>query len=137
MVEFSEEKSRIGRKENLEQPDTVRITVSAVDPWSVVKIGFLLSVATSLMIIIFTVLVWTLLDVTHVWANIDSVLASVGQSQFTKIMEFVHLDRVLAFSMLIGVLNVIMMTALSAVLAFIYNISAGLIGGFKITLDKG
>ena len=46
------------------------------------------------------------------------------------------MDRVLSFTMLVSVLNVILLTAIATLGAFLYNLAASLLGGLEVTLAE-
>lgn len=117
-------------------PPKVRLVLSRIDPWSAMKIGFLLSIALSIIMIVGTFLLWYVLDAMHMWANLEGILQTLGSEKFMKLLDFVRLDRVMAISTLIGVINVILITAISTISAFIYNICAALVGGLKVTIGS-
>src|SRR5690625_4122066 len=43
-------------------PRRVRLTVSRVDPWSIMKLSFLLSIALGIVLVVAVALVWTVLN---------------------------------------------------------------------------
>lgn len=114
----------------------VRLTVSRVDPWSAMKVSFLLSVALGIAGVIATAVLWTVLDAMGVFDQINGVIGQVvadGSNSF-DILDFVGFTRVVSLSIVIGVVDVILMTAIATLAAFLYNISSALVGGLKLTL---
>ncbi|GAB3674544.1 DUF3566 domain-containing protein [Angustibacter aerolatus] len=118
-------------------PRKVRLTLSRVDPWSVAKIGFLLSVAIGIAFVIMIGVLWTILDGMGVFADIDrtvrTVLGENGGSTF-DLMQYVGFGRVLSLATVIGVIDVFLLTALTTLGAFLYNICSALVGGVQLTL---
>src|SRR5690606_18802495 len=55
-------------------PRRVRLAVSRVDPWSVMKLSFLLSVAIGVMIVVAAAVVWGTLDALHVFTSVDEMI---------------------------------------------------------------
>ena len=49
-------------------------------------------------------------------------------------MDYLGFGRVLSLSIVIGVIDVILMTALATLGAFLYNICSALVGGLQLTL---
>jgi hypothetical protein len=117
-------------------PRKVRLTVARVDPWSVLKLSFLLSVALGIVLVTASVVLWSVLDAMGVFTSINNELRSIGsaQSKF-DINEFVGLGRVVSLSTVIAVVNVLIIMALSTLGALLYNLASSLVGGLQVTLS--
>ena len=50
--------------------------------------------------------------------------------------DYVGMSRVLGFTLLVSVVDVILITALATLSAFLYNLSAALLGGIEVTLAE-
>ncbi|MDO5634732.1 MAG: DUF3566 domain-containing protein [Micrococcus sp.] len=113
-----------------------RLLVSKVDPWSALKLGFLLSVALGIILVVAAVALWGLMQATGIFGRIDDVLGLVlgAESGNFTIAEIAPLGTVVSLATIIAVMNVIMLTLLSVVLAIVYNLSASLVGGLGVTL---
>ncbi len=114
----------------------VRLTVSRVDPWSAMKIAFLLSVALGIAGVVMVFVLWTILAGMGVFDQINGIVGQVvqdGQQRF-DIMDFVGLGRVVSLSIVIAVIDVILVTAIATLAAFLYNVSSALVGGVQLTL---
>ena len=114
----------------------VRLTVSRVDPWSAMKISFLLSVALGIAGVVMVFVLWTILAGMGVFDQINGIIGQVvqdGQQRF-DIMDFIGLGRVLSLSIVIAVIDVILVTAIATLGAFLYNVSSALVGGVQLTL---
>ncbi|WP_127128610.1 DUF3566 domain-containing protein [Georgenia sp. SYP-B2076] len=115
-------------------PRRVRLSVSRVDPWSVMKLAFLLSVGLGIIIVVATAVVWFVLDAMHVFADIEGLLTSIGSADFLQLMDYLEFDRVMSFATIVGVVDILLLTALGTIGAFLYNIVASLVGGLHVTL---
>lgn len=117
-------------------PRRVRLAVARVDPWSVMKMSFLLSVAVGIAGVVLTGVLWMILSTMNVFTDIEGVLQglqSTTQDPFS-IKDYVGFGRVVSLSIVIGVIDVILMTAIATVMAFLYNIASALVGGVQLTL---
>jgi Transmembrane domain of unknown function (DUF3566) len=118
-------------------PRRVKLTVSRVDPWSVMKMAFLLSVAVGIAGVVMVTVLWMILSGMGVFTDInrtvEEVLSSNNGSRF-DLMDYIGLGRVVSLSIVIGVIDVILMTALATLGAFLYNVSSSLVGGLQLTL---
>ena len=116
-------------------PRTVRLTVSAVDPWSVMKMSFLMSVAIGIATIVAFVVLWIVLQATGVMSGLEATMTELaGAESAEKLIGIFGFGRVVAAGFIIAVINIVLMTALSTLAAFIYNIGSLIAGGFHLTL---
>ena len=116
-------------------PRRVRLAVSRVDPWSVMKLAFLLSIAIGIMTVVSTAVLWFVLDGMHVFSSVNKTVTEVvGTESVINILKYVEFGRVVSLAVLIAVINVVLLTALTTIGAFLYNIVAALVGGIHLTL---
>ncbi|RPF26777.1 DUF3566 domain-containing protein [Georgenia muralis] len=115
-------------------PRRVRLSVSRVDPWSAMKLSFLLSVALGVMIVVAAAVVWFVLDSMRVFSDVEELLVSIGSENFLQLMDYLEFDRVMSFATIVGVVDILLLTALGTIGAFLYNIVAALVGGLHMTL---
>ena len=115
-------------------PRRVRLAISKVDPWSVMKLAFLLSVAIGIMIVVAAVVVWFTLDGLHVFAKVDSLVTQVVGNDSVDILQYVSFERTVSAATLVAVIDVFLFTALATIGAFLYNIVAALVGGVHVTM---
>jgi hypothetical protein len=116
-----------------------RLRVSHLDPWSVMKTAFLLSVALGIVTVVAVAVIWSLLGAAGIWEAINSavgdVVAEDGQSTFA-IEDYLGTSRVLGFTMLVAVVDVVLVTVVATLGAFLYNLAAALLGGIEVTLSE-
>lgn len=115
-------------------PRRVRLSVSRIDPWSIMKLAFLLSVAVGIMIVVATAVVWYSLNSLGTFATIQDFLIETMGPQTINITQFVELERMLSLSTLIALVNMVLFTAIATIMAILYNITAALVGGVHLTL---
>jgi len=123
-----------------EQPRRARLRLTRIDPWSVMKTSFLLSVAFGVVTFVAIFMVWSVLGAAGVWDSINSAVASIvegdGDSSSFDVTNYVGMSRVLGFTLLVSVLDVILLTAIATLSAFLYNLAAALLGGIEVTLAE-
>ncbi|MCI6574105.1 MAG: DUF3566 domain-containing protein [Arcanobacterium sp.] len=112
----------------------VKMTISRVDPWSALKVSFLVSVALGIMIVVASVVLWLLFDAMHVWSGINDLLVTLNNEQLLKLGQFLQFGRIIPFSVVVAVVEIVLMTALGTVMALIFNVIAMLVGGVHITV---
>jgi hypothetical protein len=110
-----------------------------VDAWSVMKTSFLLSIALGIVLVVAVAIVWSVLGAAGVWESINSIVqqaVGVDNNKPFDIQEYAGTSRVLGFTMIVAVLDVILITAIATLGAFLYNLSAALLGGIEVTLAE-
>lgn len=116
-------------------PRRVRLAVSRVDPWSVMKLGFLLAVAIGIMTVVATIVFWFVIDRLGLFATVQQFINDViGQQTDVDLTQFFAFDRVVSLATLVAVINVVLITAITTIIAIIYNLTAALVGGVHLTL---
>ena len=117
-----------------------RLRVAKADPWSVMKVSFLLSIALGICTIIAVAVLWMVLDTIGVFSSVGSTINDATSTEGGKggfdLVSFLSLSRVLMFTSVIAVIDVVLATALATLGAFIYNLSAGFVGGIELTLAE-
>ncbi|WP_196839640.1 DUF3566 domain-containing protein [Arthrobacter sp. CAN_A1] len=113
-----------------------RLLVSKVDPWSVLKMSFLLSVALGIVTVVAAIVIWTVLDLTGIFDGVNDLLREIAGSESGgfDLRQFASLGQVVSFATIIAVVNVVLLTALAMLSAVLYNISSTLVGGIGVTL---
>ncbi|MGD9605894.1 MAG: DUF3566 domain-containing protein [Leucobacter sp.] len=108
----------------------VRLKLVFVDFWSAVKFSFLVSVCMAIVGVVATMLIYTVLLSTQVLAKIDELFMDIVGGE-ESLMALLGLPQVLGFAIVVGILNIIVGTALGAVASLIYNLLVRVVGGFQ------
>lgn len=117
-----------------------RLRLSRIDPWSVMKTSFLFSIAFGIMFWFATYVVWSVIGASGLFDAMNDILQTMlqnpnDQTQI-RIEDFVNTNRVLGVAALIAVINVVLLTAIGTLTAFLYNLSANILGGLELTLAE-
>lgn len=123
------------------QPRTrkARLRVAKADPWSVMKVSFLLSIALGICTVVAAAVLWMVMDAMGVFSTVGGTISEAtgsNESNGFDLQSFLSLPRVLIFTSVIAVIDVVLATALATLGAFIYNLSAGFVGGVELTLAE-
>jgi len=117
-----------------------RLRVSRVDPWSVMKTCFLFSIAFGIMAWVAIYVVWSVITSSGMLDAMNqaltSILSSPSDQTPVRIEDFVNTNKVMGVTALIAVFNVVILTALGTIFAFLYNLSANILGGLELTLAE-
>jgi hypothetical protein len=122
-------------------PRRARLNLKRIDPWSVMKFSFAVSVVLFIVVVVATSVLYLALDAMGVWGEINKSLtelvsASGGADASASSAFRITAWGVIGTSMLIGAVNVVLFTALATLGAFIYNVCADLVGGVELTLAE-
>jgi hypothetical protein len=117
-----------------------RLVLGRVDPWSVMKLSFLLAIGLAVVTLVAVTILWSVLDSMGVFDSVGQTVESVTRSsdkpQGIDILDYVSFSRVVSLTALLAGINVILMTALGTLAAFLYNLAASLVGGLHVTLTE-
>ncbi|MEU6016264.1 DUF3566 domain-containing protein [Streptomyces sp. NPDC047515] len=116
-----------------------RLRVAKADPWSVMKVSFLLSIALGICTVVAAAVLWMVMDAMGVFTTVGGTISEATGSNENNgfdLQSFLSLPRVLIFTSVIAVIDVVLATALATLGSFIYNLSAGFVGGIELTLAE-
>lgn len=119
-----------GRQANLK--------VVRIDPWSVSKVVFALTVALMIVAVVAVTILWIVLSFAGVWDQINSSVSTVlsDNSSSFDITKYLGFGRMVGLTLVISAINVVISTAVATIGAYLYNLSAQLLGGFDLTLAE-
>jgi hypothetical protein len=116
------------------QPATkqVRLKLVYIDFWSAVKLSFLVMVCAGIVLVVASILIWIVLQSTGVFSGVDKLLQDIlGQADFSVTAAF-GLAQVALFAVIVAVLNIVIGTALGAIMSALYNLSVRVTGGLLV-----
>ena len=120
-------------------PRRARLRLTRLDPWSVMKTAFLLAVAFAVVTVVSVFIIWSVLAAAGVWDSINQTVRDVVGGEDAAnwdVEKYFGLSRVMGFTMLVSVVDVVLITAVATLGAFLYNMSAALVGGVELTLAE-
>ena len=127
-------------KSSLRRTRKARLRLSRVDPWSVMKTSFLFSIAFGIMFWIATSVLWYVITTSGLFETINAAIVNIisnpGNTETWRIEDYVNGNKVLGIAALLAVINVVISTALGTLAAFLYNLSANILGGLELTLAE-
>jgi hypothetical protein len=117
-------------------PRKVRAMMTAIDPWSAMKMSFLTAIATGIALVVAVSVVWGVLNQMGVFASIqEQVTTLFAEDSETTVLAYFEYSKVMSGTVLVAVFNVVLVTALGTVGAMIYNVIGKLVGGVYVTLS--
>ncbi|MEA4944435.1 MAG: DUF3566 domain-containing protein [Propionicimonas sp.] len=127
-------------KRKLRRNRKARLRISRLDPWSVMKTTFLFSIAFGIMFFVAIYLLWSVIETSGLFGAINefvvNLIANPNDTNPWRIEDVVSRNRVLGISAILAVANVVIITALGTIFAFLYNLSANVLGGLEVTLSE-
>ena len=108
----------------------VRLRLVYVDFWSAVKLSFLAAVALAIVTIVGAFLVFMVLQTTGMITRLDDLFKAFDDNFVLR--DYIGLSQVMAFSAIVAILNLIVVTVLGAVVAGIYNLMVKVTGGLLV-----
>jgi hypothetical protein len=116
-------------------PVRASMQIRRVDPWSTLKVSLVLSVALFFVWMIAVAFLYLVLGGMGVWSklnsNVGDLLTSAGGQTGG---ELVSSGTIFGGAALIGLVNIVLLTAMATCGAFIYNLTTDLVGGVEVTL---
>jgi hypothetical protein len=118
-------------------PRRARLYVTRIDPWSVAKAAFLLALTIGVVIVVAVWLLWWLLDSTGVLETLSRSLNDIVGSATTGVdlVELFSFSRVVGGALIIAAVEVILVSLLATIFAFMYNLTVGITGGLEVVLS--
>ncbi len=118
-------------------PRRAALQIKRIDPWSAFKLSLVLSVALFLVWMIAVGVLYLVLDGMGVWERINTTFSDfVTVSDPSSGGALIGPTRVFGVAAVIGLVNVLLLTAIATISAFVYNLSADLAGGVEVTLTE-
>ena len=108
----------------------VRLRLVYVDFWSAVKLSFLAAVALAIVTVVASFLVYMVLSTTGLIGKLDDLFRAFDDN--FKLSDVINLAQVMAFSSVVAILNLIVITVLGAVVAGICNLMVKVTGGLLV-----
>ena len=115
------------------------LVVARLEPWSVMKFSFLISLVAWVMLFVAVAVLYFALSSLGVFDSVQKTLASVTSSSGSagvSMSKWFSASRILGYTMLIGAVNIVLITALSTVGAMVYNLVTHMGGGIEVTLRE-
>lgn len=113
------------------------LRVTYIDPWSVTRLAFVVSVALMIVSVVAMTVFWVVLQITGVWGALNDSVTNVlaDDSAGFDITEFLGFGRLVGLTLILSALNVVFMTALATIAAHLYNMAATILGGVEVSFS--
>lgn len=123
---------RLAKKSNRRKSTKqVRLRLVYIDFWSAVKLSFLVSICLAIISVVAMFLIYTVLMSTQVLSSLNDLFRDIAGTGF-DLMATLSLGNVMGFALITALLNIVVMTALGAIAAVLYNVSVKITGGLLV-----
>jgi hypothetical protein len=118
-------------------PRRARLHLKRIDPWSVMKFSFAVSVVLFIVAVVATSVLYLALDAMNVFNSINRAVSQINPQSGASTGGFrITAKGVIGTAILLGGVNMVLFTALATLGAFVYNVCADLVGGIELTLSE-
>jgi hypothetical protein len=121
------------------QTRRAQLRLDRIEPWSVMKFSFLISLIGWVVLLIAVSVLYFALSKLGVFTSIEHTVGLVTTSKSkpgSNASSWFKASRILGYTMLVGAINVVLMTALATIGAVLYNLVTMLAGGIEVTLRE-
>ncbi|PZA23310.1 DUF3566 domain-containing protein, partial [Modestobacter versicolor] len=119
-------------------PRRARLQLRHIDTWSALKISLVLSIALFCVWMVAVGILYGVLGQLGVFDTLNDLIGQLGSSSGEEATtgDVINAKIVLGGAAVIGAVNIVLLTALSTVSAFVYNLCSDLVGGLEVTLAE-
>ena len=116
-----------------------RLRLARLDPWSVMKTTFLFSIAFGVMLVVIAYVLWSIVLGSGALEAVNQFITTLVGDQNDeafKVEEVINFSRIIGFTAVLAAIDVVIITAVSTLFAFLYNLAATIMGGLEVTLAE-
>jgi Transmembrane domain of unknown function (DUF3566) len=117
-------------------PRQAALQLKRLDPWSMLKLGLVLAVVLFFIWLVAVGVLYGVLDGMGVWDRLNGTYADLVSGDTPTGSPLISAGRVFGFAAVIGAVNSLLFAVAVTVGAFVYNVSADLVGGIEVTLSE-
>ncbi len=110
----------------------VRLKLVYIDFWSAVKLSFLVALCGAIVLVVAAFFIWVVVSSLGVLEQVDGLFGEILGDDAPSIVELFSLGQVMLFAIILGVINLVAMTAIGAISALLYNLSVKVTGGLLV-----
>ncbi|MEJ6536076.1 MAG: DUF3566 domain-containing protein [Mycobacterium sp.] len=115
-------------------PVRATMQIRRIDPWSALKVSLLLNAALFFVWMIAVAFLYLVLGAMGVWSKLNNNVGDLLTSGNGGGGDLVSAGSIFGSAALIGLVNIVLLTAMATAGAYIYNLSTDIVGGVEVTL---
>jgi Transmembrane domain of unknown function (DUF3566) len=127
------------KRSSRRQARQAHLTIARVEPWSVMKFSFVVSLVAFVILFVAVSVLYGSLSALGVFDSLQRVVTNVTSSQDSagvNAAKWFTASKVLGYTALLGSLNIVLITAMATIGSVVYNLTSRLIGGVEVTLRE-
>ena len=118
-------------------PRRARLYVSRLDPWSVTKAAFILSLAIGIVLVVAVSAVWFILDRTGVIESLSGTVTDVvGSTSGLDLITSRGFGQVIGATLILASVEIVLISTLAGLFTILYNLTVGITGGVEVVLSE-
>ncbi|MCH6170806.1 DUF3566 domain-containing protein [Pseudonocardia alaniniphila] len=125
-----------GRPRRSRPPRQAALQLKRLDPWSVLKLALVLAVVLFFIWMVAVGVLYGVLDGMGVWDRLNGTYADLVSGEAPTGSPLISAGRVFGLAAVIGAINSLLFAVAVTIGAFVYNVSADLVGGIEVTLSE-
>lgn len=115
-------------------PVRASMQLRRIDPWSALKVSLILSVSLFFVWEIAVAILYLILGSMGVWSKLNTNVGDLLNNAGGGGADLVSSGAIFGGATLIGLVNIVVFTAMATIGALVYNLTTDLIGGVEVTL---
>ncbi|MHA6791908.1 DUF3566 domain-containing protein [Pseudonocardia bannensis] len=117
-------------------PRQAALQLKRLDPWSVLKLALVLAVVLFFIWLVGVGVLYGVLDGMGVWDRLNGTYNDLVSGETQSAGALISAGRVFGLAAVVGAINSLLFAVAITVGAFVYNVSADLVGGIEVTLSE-
>ncbi|MQA04335.1 MAG: DUF3566 domain-containing protein [Streptosporangiales bacterium] len=118
-------------------PRRAHLLLSRIDPWSVMKFSFVVSLVLFVVLFVAVAVLYSVLSAMGVFDSLISTARDLaGGNDTWDVATWLSAKTILGWTAVLGAVNVVLITALATLGGFVYNLVTSLVGGIEVTLSE-
>jgi hypothetical protein len=103
------------------------------------KVSFVLSIALAIVTVVAIAIVWLVLDALGVFSSLNTTIGDIsgsssGSGSSFSLSSYLSFGHVMGYTLLLALVDIVLVTAISTLAAYLYNIATRFVGGLELTL---
>jgi len=127
------------RREEATARRDAQLVIARIEPWSVMKFSFVMSLVGWVVLFVVVAVLYFVLNSLGVFQSIEHAIGLITASKSSpgsNAASWFSASTVLGYTLMAGVIDIFLITAVATVGAVIYNAVTSLSGGIEVTLQE-
>jgi hypothetical protein len=113
-----------------------RVIIARLHPWQVLKVAFIFTVCAGVVAVALSGGLWSIAEAMGFITKVNSFIQPLTGGSGIRLEDYIDGSKIVAFTTLLAIVNCVIITSCATLGAFIYNLTANLLGGVEVTLEQ-